>query len=124
MPAPTFDYEQIDLDYNAPITRDVVRKFLIRLARSSAKLIRLDAIAYTTFEVGTNCFFLEPQIRELLDWLSDLTTTFDTDVLPEVHEHYSYPLKLAEKGYWSYDFARPLLVLNTRYHHTNQKLSE
>jgi len=120
----TFDYEQIDLDYTSAVTREVMRTFLIRLARSSAKLIRLDAIAYTTFEVGTNCFFLEPQIWELLDWLSDLTRTFDTDVLPEVHEHYSYQLKLAEKGYWSYDFALPLLVLNALYHHTNKKLVE
>lgn len=52
----------------------------------------------------------------------DLTATFDTLVLPEVHEHYSYQLKLAEKGYWSYDFALPLLVLNALYHHTNKEL--
>lgn len=120
----TFDYEQIDLDLDSPVTRDIMRRFLIRLARSSAKLIRLDAIAYTTFKVGTDCFFLEPQIWELLDWLGDLTRTFDTEVLPEVHEHYSYQLKLAEKGYWCYDFALPLLVLNALYHHTNKKLAE
>jgi len=120
----TFDYEQIDLDFDSPVTREVMRKFLIRLARSSAKIIRLDAIAYTTFKVGTNCFFLEPQIWKLLDWLSDLTRAFDTEVLPEVHEHYSYQLKLAEKGYWSYDFALPLLVLNALYHHSNKKLIE
>ena len=30
----TFDYEQIDLDYRSPVTREVVRNFLIRLARS------------------------------------------------------------------------------------------
>ncbi|MDF1590700.1 MAG: sucrose phosphorylase [Desulfobacterales bacterium] len=53
-----------------------------------------------------------------------MTRTFDTDVLPEVHEHYSYQFKLAEKGYWSYDFALPLLVLNALYHHTNKKLVE
>ena len=41
-----------------------------------------------------------------------------------MHEHYSYQLKLAEKGYWSYDFALPLLVLNALYHHTNKKLVE
>ena len=58
----TFDYEQIDLDLQSPVTKQVVRQFLIRLARTNAKMIRMDAIAYTTHELGTNCFFLEPQV--------------------------------------------------------------
>lgn len=118
----TFDYEQIDLDYNSPKTREVIRNFLIRLARARAKVIRLDAFAYTTIEIGTNCFFLEPQVWELLDWLKGFVTPFDADVLPEVHEHYDYQLKLAKKGYWIYDFCLPILVLHTLYHHTNRRL--
>ena len=94
----TFDYEQIDLDYNAPKTREVMRKFLIRLARTHPKMIRLDAIAYTTFKLGTKCFFLEPQIWELLEWFDDYASAFDTEILPEVHEHYTYQLKLSPKG--------------------------
>lgn len=118
----TFDYEQIDLDYNSAKTREVMRNFLIRLARGSAKLIRLDAFAYTTVKIGTNCFFLEPDVWELLDWLKDYAGAFDTEVLPEVHENHTYQLKLAEKGYWAYDFALPLLVLHSLYHHTNRRL--
>ncbi|NNG00837.1 MAG: sucrose phosphorylase [Desulfobacteraceae bacterium] len=118
----TFDYEQIDLDYNSPKTLEVMRRFLIRLARSRPKIIRLDAFAYTTIELGTNCFFLEPQVWELLDWFNDYASAFDTEILPEVHEHYSYQLKLAKKGYRVYDFALPMLVLNALYHHTGSKL--
>lgn len=118
----TFDYEQIDLDFKSPKTREVMRNFLIHLARSGAKMIRLDAFAYTIVEVGTNCFFLEPQVWELLDWLNDFANAFGTEVLPEVHEHHRYQLKLAEKGYWVYDFALPMLVLNALYHHTSEKL--
>jgi sucrose phosphorylase len=118
----TFDYEQIDLDYKSPKTREIMRNFLIRLARSSAKLIRLDAFAYTTIRLGTNCFFLEPEVWELLGWLSDYASAFDTEVLPEVHEHYEYQLKLAQKGYWVYDFALPMLVLHSLYHHSNRRL--
>lgn len=118
----TFDHEQIDLDYNSPKTREVMRNFLIRLVRRRPIMIRLDAIAYTTMEIGTNCFFLEPRIWEFLDWFNDYASAFDTEILPEVHEHYSYQLKLAKKGYWCYDFALPMLVLHALYTHKSKKL--
>ena len=118
----TFDYEQIDLDLRSPITQKIVRDFLIRLARTNAKMIRMDAIAYATHRLGTNCFFLEPDIWELLEWLKEYVTPFDTLLLPEVHEQYKYHLKIAEKGYWTYDFALPMLVLHTLYHHSSERL--
>jgi sucrose phosphorylase len=120
----TFDYEQIDLDWQSPLTREVMRRFIIRLARSKAKMIRMDAFAYTTLEIGTNCFFLEPQVWDLLRWLNQYAVAFDTHILPEVHEHYSYQQKIADKGYWAYDFALPMLVLHTLYHHTGKRLRE
>jgi sucrose phosphorylase len=45
-------------------------------------------------------------------------------MLPEVHEHYSYHQKIAAKGYWTYDFALPMLVLHTLYHHTSERLKD
>ena len=118
----TFDYEQIDLDLQSPKTREILSNFLLRLARTNAKLIRMDAFAYTTIKLGTSCFFLEPDVWELLEWLDEFTSAFDTQIIPEVHEHYSYQLKIAEKGYWTYDYSLPLLVLHTLYHHTNKRL--
>ncbi|MDK2964252.1 MAG: sucrose phosphorylase [Verrucomicrobiota bacterium] len=118
----TFDYEQIDLDWSSPLTRSLLRNTLLRMGRSSAKMIRLDAFAYTTVEIGTNCYFREPAVWELLDWLRDCVIPFDTDVLPEVHEESSYQHKLSEHGFWCYDFSLPMLVLHTLYHHTNQRL--
>jgi sucrose phosphorylase len=118
----TFDYEQIDLDLNSPVTQEVIRDFLIRLARTNAKMIRMDAIAYATHRLGTSCFFLEPDIWELLEWLKEYVTPFDTVMLPEVHEQYKYHLKIAAKGYWTYDFALPMLVLHTLYHHSSERL--
>ena len=118
----TFDYEQIDLDLNASKTKEVLRSFLIHLARTPAKMIRMDAFAYSTIRVGTNCFFLEPDVWELLEWLKEYVAPFDVEILPEVHEHYSYHHKIADKGYWTYDFALPMLVLHTLYHHTSRRL--
>ena len=120
----TFDYEQIDLDLNATKTKEVLRNFLIYLARTPAKMIRMDAFAYSTVRVGTNCFFLEPDVWELLEWLNEYLTPFETVMLPEVHEHYRYQQKIAAKGYWTYDFALPMLVLHTLYHHSSDRLKQ
>ena len=118
----TFDREQIDLDIKSPMTREIFRDFLIFLSRRKPEIIRLDAFAYTTIQIGTDCFFVEPEVWKLLQMLNDFTAPFGTQLLPEIHEHYTYQLKLAEKGYWVYDFALPMLVLHTLYHHTNQRL--
>ncbi|HCF95857.1 MAG TPA: sucrose phosphorylase [Verrucomicrobia bacterium] len=120
----TFDYEQIDLDWSSPLTRSLMRNVLIRLARTSAKMIRLDAFAYTTVEIGTNCYFLEPAVWELLDWLKGCVAPFGVDVLPEVHEESSYQQKLSQHGFWCYDFSLPMLTLFTLFEHTNKRLLE
>jgi len=118
----TFDYEQIDLDWDSPKTREVMRRYLINLSRTPAKMIRMDAFAYCTLELGTNCFFLEPQVWELLEWLQAYVSPFGVEILPEVHEHYSYHRKISDHGYWTYDFSMPMLVLHSLYHHTNRAL--
>ncbi|WP_319525965.1 sucrose phosphorylase [uncultured Desulfosarcina sp.] len=120
----TFDYEQIDLDWNSPKTHEVMRRYLINLSRTPAKMIRMDAFAYSTLKLGTNCFFLEPQVWELLEWLQDYVSPFGVEILPEVHEHYSYHRKISDHGYWTYDFSLPMLVLHTLYHHTSRSLRQ
>ena len=111
----TFDYEQIDIDLRSRVTRDLITDFLKFLCEKGAKIIRLDAFAYTTKKPGTNCFFLEPEVWEYLDFVRSVTEAYGAEVLPEVHEHYSIQLKLAEKGYLVYDFALPMLLLQALY---------
>lgn len=117
-----FGFEQIDVDVKSPITRELFRDFLIFLSRKKPLYIRLDAFAYTTVKVGTNCFFLEPDVWELLEMLKGFVSPFGVEVVPEVHEHHSYQLKISENGYWVYDFALPMLVLHALYYHTNKRL--
>ncbi len=118
----TFDEEQIDLDLTSEVTRAFVRDSLISLAKRGAKLIRLDAFAYSVKKTDTNCFFVEPEVWELLDWVRDLLAPHGVEVLPEIHEHYSIQQKLAEHGYWVYDFALPMLLLHTLYTASNERL--
>jgi len=118
----TFDYEQIDVDINSPVTKEIFRHFLIYLAGRNTKLIRMDAFAYVTKKLGTNCFFLEPNVWEVLDWLNKYVAPFGVEILPEIHEHYTIQQKIAEKGYRVYDFALPMLCLQAIFDKDSKNL--
>lgn len=77
-------------------------------------LIRLDAFGYTTKKAGTNCFFVEPDVWELLDRVKRTLADRHTELLCEVHEHYTMQKRLSEQGLWVYDFALPMLTLQVR----------
>ncbi len=111
----TFSEEQIDLDVRSKKTQEFFRRTLSDMCERGAAIVRLDAFAYAVKKRGTNCFFVEPEIWELLDWVSDVVKPYGSIVLPEIHEHYSYHKKLAERGYWTYDFALPMLLLHALY---------
>jgi hypothetical protein len=74
-------------------------------------LIRLDAVGYTTKKKGTNCFFVEPEIWQLLAEQRDDVECHKTEILAELHEHYTLQKKISEHGLWVYDFALPMLCL-------------
>ncbi|MCS7243052.1 MAG: sucrose phosphorylase [Candidatus Caldatribacterium sp.] len=118
----TFSDEQIDLNVTSAVTQEFIAETLKYLAQKGASLIRLDAVAYTIKKRGTNCFFVEPEIWKLLDFCRTILAPYGVEVLPEVHEHYSFQLKLAERGYWVYDFALPMLVLHTLYSGSKERL--
>jgi sucrose phosphorylase len=111
----TFDEEQIDLDWRTQTTKEVASTQLRDLAERGVAMVRLDAFAYATKRPGTNCFFLEPEVWEILGYVRDQLAPYGVELLPELHEHYSYQLALADHGYWVYDFALPMLLLHTLY---------
>ncbi len=108
----TFSEEQIDLDVTSETGRNYILDSLDFLADQGAAMIRLDAFAYVTKRAGTSCFFLEPEIWDILGDIRDALGKKGVEVLPEIHEHYTIPLKLASKGYPVYDFALPMLMLH------------
>jgi sucrose phosphorylase len=111
----TFDEEQIDLAVNAKVTRDFIRNTMQNMAEKGASIIRLDAFAYAVKKRGTNCFFVEPETFELLNFCRSVVKEHGAEILPEIHEHFSIQMKLAEKDYWVYDFALPMLMLHALY---------
>lgn len=42
--------------------------------------------------------------------------------MPEIHEHYTIPMKISDQGFWVYDFALPVLTLHALYNHDGQYL--
>jgi sucrose phosphorylase len=118
----TFDEEQIDLNVGAEVTRDFIRDSLHYLAEKRASIIRLDAFAYAIKKLGTNCFFVEPEVWELLEYAREVLKPYDVEILPEIHEHYTIQLELAKRGYWVYDFALPMLLLYSLYSGDNRRL--
>ena len=111
----TFDEEQIDLDVTTATTRKFITDNLTFLAEKGASIIRLDAFAYANKKIGTNCFFVEPDIWEMLNQSEQAVAPYGVTVLPEIHEHYSIQLKIAEQDYYVYDFALPMLVLHALF---------
>ena len=116
--------EQIDLDINSELTRKLFTDFMVNFSKQNVKIVRLDAIGYIIKKLGTSCFFVEPEIHEFMDWITDLASSLGIELLPEVHSHYSIQYKLAEKGHWIYDFILPYFVLESLIIHSGKKLSQ
>jgi sucrose phosphorylase len=114
--------EQIDLDINSALTKKLLTDFMVNFSKQNIKIVRLDAVGYIIKKLGTSCFFVEPEIYQFLDWISDLANSLNIELLPEVHSHYSIQYKLAEKGHWIYDFILPYYVLETLINHSGRKL--
>ncbi len=107
----TFTEHQVDLDYRSPETFAFMDDNLRFLTERGVKLFRLDAFGYTTKQIGTSCFLVEPEVWTILEWFRDKAAEYDAEVLPEVHDHSSWQFAIADRYMWCYGFALPPLVL-------------
>ena len=107
--------EQIDVDLASPLTRSLIGGWFKELAAMGATVMRLDAVGYVTKRAGTTSFMQEPEIWTHLADLSSMAGDVGTDVLPEVHHTRDAHHAIAERGYWSYDFVLPAIVLHSLY---------
>jgi sucrose phosphorylase len=105
--------EQIDLDVTAGATRDLITGWLQSFAGHGVRVVRLDAVGYVIKRPGTTCFMVEPEIYDFLGWLTEVAASFGLMILPEVHDEYDTHRRLAEHGFWTYDFVLPGLLLHT-----------
>jgi sucrose phosphorylase len=114
--------DQVDVDVNSPITRDLFVKILRHFQENGIKYIRLDAVGYVVKKLGTSCFFVEPEIYAFMDWIKTAARQAEIDLLPEVHAEFPIKKNLSEHGYWIYDFMLPYLILETLVKKDSRKL--
>jgi sucrose 6(F)-phosphate phosphorylase len=114
--------EQIDLDVRSPLTWQLLTDELRFLRSQGIRIVRLDAVGYVIKKPGTSMFFVEPDLYDFLDRLHAFAASIGLDLLPEVHAPFPTQMKLAERGYWVYDFVLPLLVIHALQTGSSQKL--
>ncbi|SFC09258.1 sucrose phosphorylase [Alkalibacterium subtropicum] len=120
----TFGEEQIDLDVTKDVTKQFIRETIKDMASHGCDLIRLDAFAYAIKKLDTNCFFIEPDIWELLEDVRQEAAKYEIELLPEIHEHYSIQMKIASHDYFIYDFALPMVTLYSLYSGKTNRLAD
>jgi sucrose phosphorylase len=103
--------DQIDMDWRSPCFRRVVEGVFERFSANGVRIVRLDALGYLAKRAGTSCFFLKPEMDEILRWLESLAGRYDLTLLPEVHGRPAVQIELIRRGSWTYDFILPYRVL-------------
>lgn len=112
----TFGDEQIDINVTSDTAKKFLKDNLVDLCEHGLAMIRLDAFAYATKKAGTSCFFIEPDVWDLIKECGDIVRPYQVELLPEIHEHYTMQTKIADQNYYVYDFALPFLLINALYY--------
>ena len=105
---------QMDLNIKSPKVWEFYEETLKTLASYGAKIVRLDAFAYAPKEPGAKNFLNELGTWELLERVQELAQQYGLSLLPEIHAAYEQKIyeKIAEKGYMTYDFFLPGLLID------------
>lgn len=76
--------------------------------------MRLDAFAYAPKAPGKKNFLNDPETWEFLQQIHELAAPLGLTLLPEIHAAYEEKIykTLADKGYATYDFFLPGLVID------------
>lgn len=105
---------QMDLNIKSPLVWEFYDNTLKTLAGYGAKIVRLDAFAYAPKEPGEKNFLNEPGTWDLLEKVRELADKYNLTLLPEIHASYgekNYE-QIAGKGYMTYDFFLPGLIID------------
>jgi sucrose phosphorylase len=116
--------EQVDIDVESAVARDLIAECLSNFSQNGVKIVRLDAVGYVIKKLGTSCFFVEPEIYRFLEWLREVADALGIELLPELHAEYATQLKLSKRGYWTYDFILPYMILEAFAFGNSRKLRE
>lgn len=105
---------QMDLNIKSPKVWEFYKDTLKKIASYGAEIVRLDAFAYAPKEPGEKNFLNEPGTWELLSRIKEIASPYNLTLLPEIHAAYEEQIykRLSDKGYMTYDFFLPGLVID------------
>nr|WP_330371998.1 alpha-amylase family glycosyl hydrolase [Pseudobutyrivibrio ruminis] len=115
---------QMDLNIKSPLVWEFYENTLKTLSSYGAKIVRLDAFAYAPKEPGEKNFLNDPGTWDLLQKVRELADKNGVTLLPEIHASYGekiYEL-VAGKGYMTYDFFLPGLLIYAIENHNPEVL--
>ncbi|MBE5910613.1 glycosidase [Pseudobutyrivibrio sp.] len=106
---------QMDLNIKSDLVWEHYRNTLKTLSEYGAKIVRLDAFAYAPKEPGKKNFLNEPDTWDVLERVNGLASEYGLSLLPEIHATYGEGTyeTIASKGYMTYDFFLPGLLIYT-----------
>ena len=105
---------QMDVNVDSPLVWEFYDDTLRTLAGYGARIVRLDAFAYTAKAPGRRNFLNDPETWEVLARVRALADAHGVALLPEIHATYAEAVheRIAAEGYLTYDFFLPGLVLD------------
>jgi len=117
---------QMDLNIKSKKVWDFYQENIEKLASYGAKIIRLDAFAYASKVVGKKNFFNENETWDILERLNLIAREYNIKLLPEIHSRYEEKIheKIAEAGYYIYDFFLPGLLIDAIENHNGSHLKD
>lgn len=110
---------QMDLNIRSPLVWEYYGKVLDQLAAYGAAIVRLDAFGYASKIPGRKNFMNDPETWQILERIRVMAEERGLTLLPEIHAAYSEGSyrTLAEKGYMTYDFFLPGLLIDALENH-------
>ena len=104
---------QMDLNIKSDLVWEHYENTLKTLSGYGAAIVRLDAFAYAPKEPGKRNFLNEPDTWDVLERVKGIAEKNGVRLLPEIHDSYGAGIykKVADKGYMTYDFFLPGLLI-------------
>ena len=110
---------QMDVNIRSPLVWQYYEEVLDKLAGYGASIVRLDAFGYASKIPGRRNFMNDPETWEVLERVHRMAEERNLTLLPEIHAAYSEKSyrELANRGYMTYDFFLPGLLIDAIENH-------
>lgn len=117
----TFTSNQVDIDVTSLQGTQYLDGILDTFHRADITMIRLDAAGYAIKKQGTSCFMIDETFA-FIEEFSQKARAKGIAVLVEIHSHYKTQIEIAKQVDYVYDFALPVLVIDTLFNQNASNL--